>query len=90
MLFLNKLWKGDASPGERRYHPNAEYAKAYQTMERCDLYLKDHLDTEALRVFEEFIKAELDASCLSDCDIFIDGFRMGAQMMMDVLLERQN
>ena len=87
MLFLNKFWKGDASPGERRYHPHAEYAKAYQTMERCDQYMKEHLDPKALKVFEEFVNAGMEVGCLSDCDNFIDGFRMGAKMMMDVLLD---
>ena len=84
MLFLNKFWKGDASPGERRYQPHSEYAKAYQTMERCDQYMKEHLDPEALKVFEEFVNAGMEVGCLSDCDNFIDGFRMGAKMMMDV------
>ena len=90
MLFLDKLWKGDASPGEKRYHPNAEYVKVYRAMERCDQYLHEHLDPESLKIFEEFVSAELDVRCLSDCDIFVDGFRMGAKMMMDVLMGYQN
>jgi len=34
MKFLDKFWKGDIAPGEGRYHPDKEYAKAIQTMER--------------------------------------------------------
>lgn len=86
MLFLEDFWKGNAAPGEQRYRPNSQYAKAFQTMERCDQYMKDHLDAEALKVFEEFTQAEMDANALSDCDNFIEGFRMGAKVMMDILL----
>ena len=56
-------------------------------MERCDQYMKEHLGPEALKVFEEFVNAGMEVGCLSDCDNFIDGFRMGAKMMMDVLLD---
>ena len=86
MLFLEDFWKGDATPGEKRFRPNSEYSNVFQTLERCEDYLKTHLEGEALRVFEEYAKAELDISCLSDCDNYIEGFRTGAKMMMDVLL----
>ena len=31
-------------------------------------------------------KAQMEASSLSDCDSFISGFRLGAKVIMDVLL----
>lgn len=50
-------------------------------------YMKEHLSEEDWKVFEQFADAEQEASCLSDCDNFIDGFRMGVMIMLDVLLE---
>ena len=53
---------------------------------RRDRYAHEN-SGDTLRVFEEYAKAELEISCLSDCDNYIEGFRTGAKMMMDVLLE---
>ena len=37
------------------------------------------------KVFDEFVNAEIEASCLSSYDCFVDGFRMGAKLMLDIL-----
>ena len=89
MLFLDKFWKGDIAPGEGRYHPNLEYSKAIQTMERCDDTLKARLSREDYQVFREFAEASQSAAYMEALDNFIDGFRLGARMMMDVLADTQ-
>jgi hypothetical protein len=86
MLILEEFWRGNVSPGEERYRPNSDYSKAFRTMERCEQYMKEHLSEEGLKIFEQFQDAEREVSCLSDCDNFIDGFRMGAMIMMDVFV----
>ena len=90
MLFLKKFWSGDIAPGEGRYHSSEEYAKSYKVMERCEAFLMDHLDKDCQRVFQEFTDAAQEASALGCCDNFIDGFRTGALMMMDVLMAPGN
>ena len=85
MMFLKKFWSGDIAPGEGRYHTSEEYAKSYKVMGRCEAFLIDHLDIDCQRVFQEFADAAQEASALGCCDNFIDGFRMGALMMMDIL-----
>ena len=87
MFFLDKFWKGAIAPGEGRYHPRREYAKAMQVMERCDDALKAHLSQEDYRIFREYADASLEAGCTESCDNFIEGFRLGARMMMDVLTD---
>ena len=87
MFFLDKFWKGDIAPGEGRYHPRREYAKAMQVMERCDDALKAHLSQEDYRIFREYADASLEAGCTESCDNFIEGFHLGARMMMDVLTD---
>ena len=87
MFFLDKFWKGDIAPGEGRYHPRREYAKAMQVMERCDDALKAHLSQEDYRIFREYADASLEAGYTESCDNFIEGFRLGARMMMDVLTD---
>ena len=90
MFFLDKFWKGDIAPGEGRYHPKREYSAALQVMERCDDSLKAQLSPEDYRIFREYAEAALNAGCTESCDNFIEGFRMGAQMMIDVLTDHRN
>ena len=87
MFFLDKFWKGDIAPGEGRYHPNREYAKAMQALERCDDALKARLSAEDYQIFREYAEASLAVGYTESFDNFIEGFRMGARMMMDVLSE---
>ena len=86
MLFLEEFWYGNSSPGEERCHPNSEYSKAFREMEKCENQLKEKLDAEGWKTFQQFTKAQMEASSLSDCDSFISGFRLGAKVIMDVLL----
>lgn len=86
MMFLKRFWKGDIAPGEGRYHPAPEYSKALTIMERCEETLKSHLDEEDFKTFREYADAALASACLETCDNFCDGFRLGALMMMDVLI----
>lgn len=85
-MFLEKFWKGKIAPSERRYHASQEYASSYKTMERCESLLTNRLDEKYLQVFREFADASQEASALGCCDNFIDGFRLCARMMMDVLM----
>ena len=86
MMFLNKFWSGNIAPGEQRYHSSEEYSTSYKTMERCEAFLMGHLDKECQRAFHEFTDAVQEASAIGCCDNFTDGFRMGALMMMDILM----
>ena len=85
MIFLKKFWSGEIAPGEGRYHPSEEYTKSYKAMERCEAFLMGHMNEDCQRVFHDFSDAAQATSAIGCCDNFIDGFRMGALMMMDIL-----
>ena len=87
MLFLDEFWNGNISPCEERYHPNAEYNKRLRIMEQCEDQLKEKLSQEEWKLFVKYQDAERELSCLEGSDDFIDGFRMGAKVIMDVLLK---
>lgn len=86
MLILQDFWKGDCPTGETRYHPKSQYTPALSKMEKCAEHLKQVLSDEDWKIFSEYTNAELDDTCLSNCDNFIDGFRLGVKMMLDVLM----
>ena len=87
MFFLDRFWKGEIAPGEGRFHPNREYKIALQTMEKCDEALKAYLSPEDYKTFREYAEACFAACGAESCDNFIEGFRLGALMMLDVLVD---
>lgn len=56
-------------------------------MEHCDNTLKGHLSQTDYKIFREYADASLDASSAESCDSFVEGFRLGALMMLDVLAD---
>ena len=86
MLFLKDFWYGNISPGEGRYHSRKEYKEAWKVVEQTEDELKERLTSEDWELFTRYQDAERTAGCLSDADIFIEGFRMGAKILLDVLL----
>ena len=87
MLFLKEFWYGNISPGGERYHDQKEYSKHWKVMEQCENELKEQLSPEAWALFSKYQDAEREVSSVAETDIFIDGFRLGAKVIMDVLLK---
>ena len=85
MLFLEEFWNGNIAPGEGRYHSKKEYREAWKLVESTEEQLKERLSPDDWKLFTQYQDAERCAGCISDADIFIEGFRMGAMMIMDVL-----
>ena len=79
MLFLEEFWYGNISPGEERCRPNSEYSKVFREMEKYENQLKEKLDAEGWKTFQQFTKAQMEASSLSDCDSFMVFFQFNTQ-----------
>ena len=87
MLILEEFWLGNIAPGEGRYHQKKEYKEAWKRVEQLEDQLKERLSKEDWELFAKYQDAERKAGCISEADIFIEGFRIGAKILMDVLLE---
>ena len=61
--------------------------KVKHTTEQTEDELKERLTSEDWELFTKYQDAERGAGVISDADIFIEGFRMGALIVMDVLLK---
>lgn len=86
MLFLKEFWNGGISPGEGRYHTKQEYRDAWKRVEQAEEELKKHLSSEDWELFARFQEAQAKVDDIEYSDIFIEGFRMGAKVILDVLL----
>ena len=87
MLFLEEFWNGNIAPGEGRYHSKNEYKDAWRLVEQTEDELKERLAAEDWELFTRYQDAERGAGVIADADIFIEGFRMGARVILDVLLK---
>ena len=87
MLFLEDFWNGNISPGEGRYHDRKEYKEVWRLVEKMEDQLKEQLSAEDWELFTQYQEAEAKAGDIEDSDIFIEGFRMGARVILDVLLK---
>ena len=87
MLFLKEFWHGNISPGEGRYHTTKEYKEAWRLVESTEDKLKEQLSSEDFELFTQYQEAEARAGDIEDADIFIEGFRMGAKVILDILLK---
>ena len=87
MLFLEEFWNGNIAPGEGRYHSNKEYKDAWRLLEQLEDELKKRLSSEEWELFTRYQDAERSTEVISNADIFIEGFRMGARVILDVLLK---
>ena len=85
MYLLDKLWKGDIAPSERYIRPGSEYKRKSKAF--CDAAerLQEQLSPEGKSLWEDVDRLKADMAMLSEEDIFIYGFRMGARMILDVV-----
>ena len=85
MYLLDSLWRGNISPSERFVRRNSEYKKVSKQF--CDEIdtLMEILPQEAKQQMERVDDLRSDLAVLHDEDLFIYAFRMGAQMILDVI-----
>ena len=86
MHILEDLWGGKINLHERGF-PSKQYAKAIQKLANCGEKLMDVLNEDQNKLFSEYVDNQLEVSIIADCASFIDGFTLGAKIMLDVLTE---
>ena len=89
MYLLDKLWRGDITPSERYIRPDSEFKR--KAKEFCDAAerLVEGLSPEGKNHWEDVERLKHDMNMLSEEDIFIYGFRMGARMILDVVSDHK-
>ena len=87
MFVLQELWRGNITPSERFVRSGSEYKKiAGKLSDEMDR-LMEAISPEARTQLENIGNLRADMAVLSNEDIFIYAFRLGARLMLDVLGE---
>ncbi len=87
MYVLKELWRGNIIPMERSVRPGSDYKKT--SLELCEQIdrLLETLTPEGKKRWEAISNLRSDLTLMGEEDAFIYGFRLGAEMIMDVVGE---
>ena len=87
MFVLEDLWMGKIDPVARNFHRNSQYHQLLK--ELCDLsnQISAELSPEAKKWFQRHEEVQTQIIGIGEQDAFIDGFRLGARLLLDVIGE---
>ena len=87
MQILEELYLGGVHPGERSAKRNTQYRQALNDAIKADDAFRTTLTDEQKKLFEAHLDARWELSILTDAETFIYAYRLGAKIMMDVLVD---
>ena len=87
MFVLDKLWQEGLSPNERYTRKGSEYHKILLRICEEGDYLATELTEEGKAHFDAYRDAQIELSVVEEKEVFIEAFRLGARMMLDVVGE---
>ena len=85
MYILDKLYRGNLSPIEDFPKDNSAYVEALQKLIDEQYVLMRMISSEANEQYEKLVELERAVDRIAEEECFVEGFRMGVQMMLDVL-----
>ena len=85
MYVLEKLWRVGISPSDRSINKDSEYKNLLRKLCEESEKVSSELSSEGKRAFEEHERIQLALIGISEEDVFINAFRLGAKIMLDVV-----
>lgn len=85
MSILENLYYGNLDPVDKYVKPEGEYHRL--TVEKTELVkmLRQQFSGEQKQLLEEIEDKTLEIYSMSEMECFIDGFRLGALLMLEVI-----
>ena len=85
MNTIQDLYYGRISPYEMSISTTPEYQKLKALADKNEDLLREALSDEQKELLEKLIECITDISSISERDMFINGFRLGMKLMIDVM-----
>lgn len=82
---VKELFYGNIHPYERDIPKDSERDRLNKLIIRHDAALKATLNEHETEILEKLKDALTEQSSLSECEGFIDGFRLGVRLMVEAL-----
>ena len=89
MYILNDLWRGEVTPNEHYIKPDSNYRCLAARLRKESELFRQELSEEGRAHFDEFEKIMNEMRSIKDEELFIEAFRMGARMILDIVSEYQ-
>ena len=85
MKIIEDLYYGRIAPYEMSISTTPEYQKLKALADRNEDLLRESLSDKQKELLGKLIESITDISSISEWDMFINGFRLGMKLMMDVM-----
>ncbi len=85
MSILEELYNGNLNPVEKHIKNGSKYQKLNKQLTESIDELMLLLNNEEKQLCEKIIDNVLELGCISEKERFIEGFRMGAQFMWEII-----
>ena len=89
MYILEKLWREGLSPSERYTRKGGEYHNILLRICDAEDKLCEDLSEKAKAHFEVYRDAQIELSAVAEREVFIEAFRLGARLVLDIVGEYQ-
>lgn len=94
MNFLNDLYFDKINPSEKCFDRDSKYAKYSRIAVENETKLKAYLSSlpnpaEKQQLLEQLVGAYIEIDSFSEYDRFVEGFRLGADIMLDTFVAPQ-
>ena len=85
MSVLEDLWYGNISPCEWDIKRSSDYADALDRIVQLETDLHARLNDEEKEILEKFVNCTNEMCCISEREIFVQGFMLGAKLIIEVI-----
>ena len=90
MKILEELWRGNIKPDEKNPSSDTKQHELVKQIIRHEDMLMTMLSDEARKTYEKLCKCRLELSSLKECEAFVSGFHLGANIILEVMEENNN
>ena len=88
MTILEQIWYETLRPNEVTKQPTPEYSELTDIMGESEIKLLHLLTDEGKELFHKYSDSQLSLNDMDKCDIFINGFCMGANLILEIMGRR--
>ena len=82
---IKALWFGQINPWEENVQQTEESLALHSQMEDCREKLCQVLTDEGLQLLEQYDRFQVDSLSNAEVNGFMSGFRLGAQIMLEIM-----
>ena len=87
MKLLEELWYGNIEPTEFDAYAGKDYKEALHLITRNEEKLQATMTDEQKELFSRFTDCVREYQTMAECLLFQNSFRLGARIMLEVMVE---